>query len=63
MKQLKVKIALDGSTEVEALGFTGTSCKAATKPIEEALGQVQKSTAKPEQFVQNQNSNIQRNGW
>jgi hypothetical protein len=63
MKQIKVKVALDGSTEVEAVGFTGTSCKSATKPIEDALGSVQKSTAKPEQFVQGQQSNIQRNGW
>jgi hypothetical protein len=63
MKQIKVKIALDGATEVEAVGFTGTSCKTATKPIEEALGAVQKSLPKPEQFVQNQNPNVQRNGY
>lgn len=63
MKQVIVKIALDGATVVEAIGFTGTSCKDATRPIEEALGAVQKQTPKPEQYVQTQNQNVQRNGW
>lgn len=41
MKQeIHVDIAPDGSLHVEAHGFTGTACRAATAPIEAALGAV-----------------------
>lgn len=64
MKQIKIKIAPDGTPSVEAVGFTGgTACKAATKPIEDALGDVQSTVLKPEAYVQNQNTNVQQNGW
>lgn len=63
MKQIKVTIDLDGTSKVEAIGFTGTSCKQATGAIEKALGKVTKTVAKPEQFTKGTNQNIQRNGW
>jgi len=64
MKQIKIIISPEGDAKVEAIGFTGTACNGATKPIEEALGQVVKDTPKPEQYAQNSNpQTLQRNGW
>lgn len=37
-KQISIKIDPMGNPVVEALGFSGSSCEAATKPIEDALG-------------------------
>ena len=39
MRQIIVKIK-DGATSVEAQGFKGSSCKEATKALENALGKV-----------------------
>lgn len=48
-----IRVLLKGKTvKVEGHGFVGTSCNDAMGPIEEALGMVRKTTAKPEQFVQ-----------
>jgi len=65
MKQIKVQIAPDGTFNVEALGFRNASCQKATKPIEEALGTVQKTTNKPEAYIHESNPNQanQSNGW
>jgi hypothetical protein len=38
MKTIKVIIAKDGTPTLDAVGFNGVGCVAATKPIEEALG-------------------------
>lgn len=49
MKIIKVSIAPDGKPTIEAEGFQGVGCKAATKPIEDALGNGDKETHdKPE---------------
>lgn len=49
MKQeIHVDIGPDGSLRIEAHGFTGTSCRAATAPIEEALGAVRSRKMKTE---------------
>jgi len=39
MGDKKVVVVIDpmGNTKVEAIGFNGVGCEAATKPIEEAL--------------------------
>ena len=50
MKTIKIKIALDGSTVVEANGFTDSSCKSATAAIEKALGGKAEITNKPEAY-------------
>jgi len=39
-QEIQVDISPDGSLRIEAHGFTGTACRAATAPIEEALGVV-----------------------
>lgn len=49
----KITIEIDeaGEVKIEASGFTGRDCLAATKNIEEALGKVSERKAKPEQFA------------
>lgn len=37
MKKINITISPMGNPTVEAVGFIGTSCDAATKPIEDAL--------------------------
>jgi hypothetical protein len=47
-KEIKITIAPDGNTTVEAVNFKGIGCKAATKPFEDALGVVTDDKDKPE---------------
>jgi hypothetical protein len=61
MKQIKIVIAPDGSPTVEALGFGNSSCKAATKTIEDALGKVESQVLKPEAHVPATVGNINYN--
>jgi hypothetical protein len=49
MKQeIHVDISPDGSLRIEAHGFAGTSCRAATAPLEQALGAVRSRRLKTE---------------
>lgn len=48
MKTVTVTISPTGETKVEADGFTGSSCEAMTKPIEDALGVRSSNEYKPE---------------
>ncbi len=49
MKQIVVTFDLEGHPTVEAKGFQGTECLAATKALEAALGgEVTSRTPKPE---------------
>jgi hypothetical protein len=50
MEQIIVIIGKDGTATIEAVGFTGSSCEAATRPLEAALGVVADRTLKPEYF-------------
>jgi hypothetical protein len=65
MKQIKVTITPEGQASVEATGFKNNACKKATKPIEEALGTVEKVSNKPEALIQESNTNQATNsyGW
>jgi hypothetical protein len=47
-QQIVVTISPEGDTKIEAIGYTGGSCAAATKPLEEALGVVADRKLKPE---------------
>jgi len=38
-KTIEIIVATDGRTSVQTLGFTGPSCRVASKFIEEALGE------------------------
>lgn len=50
MKQLIIEIARDGTTKIDAQGFKGVGCAAATEQIEIAIGGAskKKKTKKPE---------------
>ena len=39
MKTIEITVDLQGRTRVETKGFTGSSCREASKFVEEALGQ------------------------
>ncbi len=40
MKIIEITIASDGSTWVETQGFSGSTCREASRFVEQALGQV-----------------------
>jgi hypothetical protein len=50
MKRVTVTIAPDGSTKVEAHGFTGKECQKATEGVVRALGGAAKEELKQEYF-------------
>ena len=47
-RRILVRVAPDGALTVEAEGFQGKGCEAATRAIEEALGKPTHRTLKPE---------------
>lgn len=47
-RRILVRVSPTGETSVEAEGFQGSGCEAATKAIEQALGSVGKRTRKPD---------------
>lgn len=58
-RRILVKVTADGAITVEADGFRGSGCEAATKAIEDALGQTTGRVRKSEfrqqpQFLTNQ---------
>lgn len=53
-EEIIVAVAPDGSVNITTKGFKGTSCKAATKALEEALGVVVTDTPTPEMHMQQQ---------
>ena len=52
MKTAIITVAADGTLTIETVGFKGSSCEAATKALEEALGQSTGSKKKPEYYQQ-----------
>ena len=49
MRKLKVTIAPNGKTSIEAIGYNGVGCKAATNSLAKAIGAVGgDGTEKPE---------------
>jgi hypothetical protein len=47
-RRILVRVAPDGALTVEAEGFQGKGCEAATQAIEQALGERVERTLKPE---------------
>jgi hypothetical protein len=48
MQHILVDIAPDGSVKIDAVGFTGADCEAATAFLETALGRIGERRTKPE---------------
>ena len=53
-RRIQVRVAPTGEIVVEAEGFQGRGCEAATQAIEEALGKPRARTRKPEFWRQAQ---------
>ena len=51
MKTITIECLPDGGVKIETTGFVGTSCEAATKEIEKALGLVKTKTKKPAYYA------------
>ena len=54
MRKIIVVVDASGDSKVEAFGFSGGDCLAATKSIEEALGKAGKRTMKSSQELANE---------
>lgn len=62
-RKIHVRIAPSGEITVEAEGYKGNGCEAATKAIEEALGKTGNRTRKPDFWRQeNKTQNKQKLG-
>jgi glutathionylspermidine synthase len=55
-KTITITVSPNGKTTVEANGFTGQSCKDATKFLETVLGRKTEQQYKPEFFATNNHS-------
>ena len=53
-RKIHVRVSPFGEITVEAEGFQGKGCEAATKAIEDALGKPRERTRKPDFWRQNQ---------
>ena len=62
-RKIHVRVSSIGEITVEAEGFQGKGCEAATKAIEEALGKTKQRTRKPDFWRQsNRHQNQQQLG-
>lgn len=59
-RRIIVKVSPRGDISVEADGFQGKGCEAATKAIEEALGKPRERTRKPDFWRQSQRGQNQQ---
>ncbi len=56
MKTINIIVDVDGSVEIDAIGFKGSSCQGATKAIEKALGLATDSRKKAEYYQRERRS-------
>ena len=59
-RKIHVRVSPFGEITVEAEGFQGKGCEAATKAIEEALGKPRERTRKPDFWRQTNRSQNQQ---
>ena len=60
-KTIEITVDSEGGVSVKTKGFTGSSCKDASRFIEQALGQAEREKLLPEYFQQEgTSSQIQR---
>lgn len=53
-KKIEITVRPDGSTSIKTKGFTGGSCRDATRDMEKALGLDGREHLLPEYFVNNE---------
>jgi len=59
-RRIHVRVSPNGDIAVEAQGYQGKGCEAATKAIEKALGTVRERTRKPDYWRQSQDHRNQQ---
>jgi hypothetical protein len=59
-RRIHVRVSPTGDITVEAAGFQGNGCEAATKAIEDALGKRREHTRKPDYWRQSQGQQNQQ---
>jgi hypothetical protein len=61
-KKIEITVSPEGATSIKATGFTGSSCKDATRDLENALGVAGRETLQPEYFQQRNTGEQLRQG-
>ena len=61
-KTIQITVTPDGSTSMKTTGFTGSSCRDATRELERALGMSGRESLLPEFFNQNSTGEQLRQG-
>jgi hypothetical protein len=61
-KTIEITVSPEGATSIKTLGFTGGSCKDATRDLERALGLAGRESLLPEYFQQASTGNQIRQG-
>lgn len=59
---IEITIRADGDISIDAVGFTGSDCNAATAFLEDALGQIDQRTRKRESYRSQTTKNINQIG-
>ena len=61
-KTIEITVSPEGATSIKTSGFTGGSCKDATRDLEKALGVAGRETLQPEYFHQGNTGEQLRQG-
>jgi len=61
-KKIEITVRPDGSVSIKTTGFTGSSCREATRELERALGMSGRESLLPEFFNQNSTGEQLRQG-
>jgi len=56
-KMIEITVSPEGAVSIKTTGFTGSSCKDATRELERALGVASKETLLPEFHLQQAQQN------
>jgi hypothetical protein len=61
-KKIEITVSPEGATSIKTTGFTGSSCKDATRDLERALGVAGRETLQPEFYNQTSTGEQLRQG-
>jgi hypothetical protein len=61
-KKIEITVSPEGATSIKAVGFSGSSCRDATRDLERALGVAGQEHLQPEYFNQTSTGEQLRQG-
>ncbi len=61
-KRIEITVSPEGATSIKTSGFSGSSCKDATRDLERALGVAGRETLQPEFYSQTSTGEQLRQG-